>query len=119
MVVTALFITGFYAFSGQELERMDNSSFENPARPGAVFSHDDHNETAKLDDCTVCHHLYEDGKLLEGESSEDSMCSECHGLVKSTQNPIQLQVAFHKRCRSCHFDVNKGPVFCGECHKRV
>ncbi|WP_022664181.1 acidic tetraheme cytochrome c3 TmcA [Desulfospira joergensenii] len=106
------------AFSVQEVERLSPDSFENPRRPGAVFAHDDHNEAAEIDDCAVCHHLYEDGKLLEDESSEDSPCSECHALSAGPENKISLANAFHKRCRDCHFDAGKGPVLCGQCHKK-
>lgn len=96
---------------------MDNSTFEHPSRPAARFDHDLHNEQADLeDDCALCHHVYEDGKLIEDESSEDSLCSDCHGLKKSRENAVPLRTAFHKRCKSCHFTEKKGPVLCGECH---
>lgn len=108
--------TAVVAFSDIELERLDNSVFEKPHRPGAVFEHDDHNETAEIDDCNVCHHVYKDKKLVEDESSEDSLCSECHFLKGTRENSISLSVAYHKRCKTCHFDANKGPVLCGECH---
>ncbi len=108
------------AFSAQEeIERMDTSTFETPRRPGAVFAHDDHNEAAGLEDnCAICHHVYENGKLVEDESSEDSPCSECHGISAGPENGISLVNAFHKRCRDCHFDAGKGPVLCGQCHRK-
>ncbi|MCP4023590.1 MAG: cytochrome c3 family protein [Desulfobacteraceae bacterium] len=119
IILAALFFTSSIAFSQQELERMDNSMFAKTVRAAAVFSHDEHNETAELeDDCSVCHHVYEGKKLVAEESSEDSMCSECHELKATNENGIPLEVAYHKRCRSCHFDTNKGPVLCGECHKK-
>lgn len=99
-----------------ELERLDNTVFNKTRRPGAVFSHDDHNEKAGLDDCAVCHHVYEEGILVADESSEDSLCSECHALVPEPANRFSLSVAFHNRCRDCHFESKKGPVLCGECH---
>ena len=113
--------TAVYAFSNTETkatdpERLDNSSFETPHRPGAVFMHDEHNEKAEIDDCAVCHHVYEGKKRLEDESSEDSPCSECHSQKATQENSIPLSVAYHKRCKSCHFETNKGPVLCGECH---
>ena len=112
-----LFIfTAVAAFSNTEFERLDNSVFQNPHRPGAVFDHDNHNEMAEIDDCAVCHHVYEDKTLLEDESSEDSLCSDCHSLKASQENSISVEVAYHKRCKSCHFEANKGPVLCGECH---
>ncbi|MBU8849222.1 MAG: cytochrome c family protein [Desulfobacterales bacterium] len=112
--------TAVIAFSNTDepegIERLDNSVFENPHRPGAVFAHDDHNEIAQIEDCAVCHHVYEDKKLVEDESSEDSPCSECHSLKPTEENSISLSVAYHKQCKDCHFEENKGPVLCGECH---
>jgi len=128
MVLILMLITAWGAFSGQdqasdqtsnqasELERLDTSAFEKPRRPGAIFDHDDHNEMAELDDCAICHHVHEDGNLVADESSEDSSCSECHGLLPGPDNPVSLSNAFHKQCRDCHFDSGKGPVLCGQCH---
>lgn len=119
-VVLLITVFSWQAFSGQETadpERMDTSAFESTRRPASVFSHDEHNEVAELeDDCAVCHHVYEDGKLVEDESSEDSTCAECHGLAPGPDNDISLEVAYHRRCWDCHFDTGKGPVLCGECH---
>lgn len=104
-------------FGQNEIFRMDNSMFEHPQRPAAVFDHDIHNETAGLEeDCSVCHHVYEGKTRIEGESSEDSACSDCHGLKPTPENSIPLRKAFHERCKSCHFTSKKGPVLCGECH---
>lgn len=101
------------------LERIQVDAFSDLVRPAAVFSHDDHNEAAELEeDCSVCHHVYEGKQRLEGESSEDSPCADCHTLKTSDENSISLRVAFHTRCKSCHFDSDKGPVLCGECHIR-
>ncbi len=124
LILILLLIPVWGAFSGQEqpsdksseLERLDNTVFNNTRRPGAVFSHDDHNEKAGLDDCAVCHHVYEKGILVADESSEDSPCSECHALVPASDNRFSLSVAFHKRCRDCHFESGIGPTLCGECH---
>ena len=110
-----------FSQTGQEsepFERLDNSAFEKPVRPAAVFDHDIHNEMAELeDDCAVCHHVYdEDNQLVEDESSEDSLCSDCHYLKSDADNTVSLRKAYHKRCKSCHFAEKKGPVLCGECH---
>jgi len=108
----------FPVHSGEDTPTLDNTRFDQPQRPPAVFDHDDHNSTAGLDDkCSVCHHVYENGTLIEDESSEDSLCSECHGLSPTPENPVSLRRAFHTNCRSCHFESGKGPVLCGECHK--
>nr|WP_319493139.1 cytochrome c3 family protein [uncultured Desulfobacter sp.] len=98
--------------------RMDTSAFERLKRPAAVFDHDVHNEAAQIDDCSVCHHVWKDGKLVSGQSSEDTPCSDCHGLVAGPDNPMPLANAFHVQCRSCHVIKGKGPLLCGECHKK-
>jgi hypothetical protein len=103
------------AWSQDDMTVVDNMAFDNPQRPPSVFVHDEHNETAGIDDCAECHHLYEDGMLLEGESSEDQSCSECHDL-KGTDGQPSLIKAFHANCKGCHQEQNKGPIMCGECH---
>ncbi|MCP3898590.1 MAG: cytochrome c3 family protein [Desulfobacteraceae bacterium] len=120
IVITILFVTALYTFSqDDDYATIDNTVFENPQRTQALFDHDSHNKMAELeDDCSICHHVYEDKKLIEDESSEDSMCSECHSLKKTPENSIPLRMAFHNRCKECHFESNKGPVLCGECHIR-
>lgn len=101
------------------ISRMDTSAFERTRRPAAVFDHDAHNETAGLEDCAACHHVWEEGRLVEGESSEDSPCSECHGLTRTRENPMALVNAFHTQCRTCHMDAGKGPLLCGQCHRKI
>ena len=102
----------------EEEVRMDTSAYETLRRPAALFDHDTHNEAAELEDCAICHHVWEDGTLVEDESSEDSPCSECHGLVPGPENSMSLSNAFHTQCRSCHITTGKGPLLCGECHKK-
>ena len=88
-------------------------------RPFVCFNHDTHNENAGLeDDCAICHHVYEDGKLIEDESSEDFSCSECH-WKEGASIQFDLISKFHKRCRGCHLNEKKGPVTCGECHGKT
>ena len=105
------------AFSQEEMQFVDNSDFDNPQRPVALFAHDEHNEMAELEDCAECHHIYENGQLVEGESSEDQYCADCHGPEPEGSVPSLLQ-AFHTNCKGCHLDRNAGPIMCGECHVR-
>ncbi|NOX32847.1 MAG: cytochrome c3 family protein [Deltaproteobacteria bacterium] len=117
IMMILLFVTAFSAYSKEDIPTADNSAFKHPQRPAAVFDHDEHNEKANLeDDCSYCHHVYENKKLIKDESSEGSSCSECHPLKSSLKNAIPLRTAFHKRCKECHFKSDKGPVLCGECH---
>jgi hypothetical protein len=103
------------ADSQEDMQWVDNRVFANPQRPPAVFDHDPHNEAAGLEDCSECHHVYEDGQRLEDESSEDQRCADCHGLEKSDGTP-SLVNAFHGNCKGCHLQQAKGPILCGECH---
>ena len=63
------------AWSQDDMTVVDNAAFDNPQRTPSVFVHDEHNETAGIDDCAECHHVYEDGELVEDESSEDQSCA--------------------------------------------
>lgn len=126
MIALGLFVFGGFfigysdcAIAGDDLVRMDTSAFDQLRRPAAVFDHDAHNEAAQVDDCAVCHHVWENGKLVPDESSEDSPCSDCHGLTAGADNPMPLVNAFHTQCRSCHVQQGKGPLLCAECHKKT
>jgi hypothetical protein len=114
LLIGGLIIASTYA--QDELMLIDNSVFENPERPPAVFPHDSHNEKAGIEECNECHHIYEDGVRDEYESSEDQMCSECHEF-KASDNKLPLMKAFHQNCKGCHTEKKSGPVMCGECHK--
>ena len=116
--VWVLLLTVGHSFSQEEMRLVDNSVFESPVRAPAVFEHDVHNETAGLDDCTVCHHLYEDGKLIEDETSEDQACSECHP-VNGSGNSLSLRRAYHLNCKGCHLEEKAGPIMCAQCHRSV
>lgn len=115
VIISLLFCFGSIAYSQEDMEEVDNSVFEKPQRVSAVFKHDEHNEKAGLDECSACHHIYKDGKIVEDESSEDQSCSDCHQLKASGNSP-GLMKAFHTSCISCHKSGKKGPVMCGECH---
>lgn len=107
-------------FAQEDMQVVDNSVFTHPVRPPARFAHDEHNELAEVDDCAVCHHLYEDGVRLEDESSEDQQCVACHAEVVDAHSdtPINLRRAYHLRCKECHLNSNSGPIMCAECHRQ-
>ena len=109
------FLMVLAAFSQEDMEVVDGDSFENQRRPPAVFRHDEHNETAEIEECNECHHVYENGERLADESSEDQRCAECHTEENSGNRP-GLRKAFHFNCKGCHQNKKKGPVMCGECH---
>ena len=113
LIGIALAVTATWA--QEDMTIVDNSVFDNPQRSPSVFVHDEHNEAAGIDDCAACHHVYEDGELVEGESSEDQSCSDCHSLEGDDGQP-SLMKAFHLNCKGCHQTEKQGPILCGECH---
>lgn len=102
-------------------------------RPQVAFTHDTHMGQYE---CLQCHHKYENGQnvLDDGELGgaeyeeimkldinvpEDSSgyeCASCHG--NKTISKMSVRDAFHNQCIGCHEKEKKGPVLCGECHKR-
>lgn len=121
-LITLFFLIGITlvtpaTWAQEEMETVDNSVFDNPQRTPSVFVHDEHNETAGIDDCAECHHVYEEGQRLEDESSEDQSCSDCHSLEGGDGQPSLIK-AFHGNCKGCHQAEKKGPILCGECHTK-
>jgi len=107
---------GIDAYSQEDMAFIENDTFENPRRPRSVFWHEEHNELARIEECNVCHHVYDDNnRLVEDESSEDQRCSDCHQLVASGRKP-PLMKAFHLNCKGCHKAQKNGPTMCGQCH---
>ena len=105
------------AYAQEDIAVIEDSAFHDRQRPAAVFAHEDHNEKAEIDECSVCHHLYEDGNKVEDESSEGQGCSDCHN-VKEGHPTRPLMKAYHDLCKGCHGEKGSGPVTCGECHPR-
>ncbi|UCF94180.1 MAG: cytochrome c3 family protein [Desulfobacterales bacterium] len=116
-VMVSLFILAAVR-AQDEMMVVNDPAFKDLRRPPAVFRHDEHNETAQIEDCNECHHVYDEaGQLVEDESSEDQRCSDCHELQASGDKPA-LMKAFHLNCKGCHQEKKKGPVMCGQCHVR-
>ena len=105
------------ALSQEDMAVVKDDGFQKRQRPPAVFKHDYHNETAKIEECNECHHIYESGEKLEDEFSEDQLCSDCHSENSLDNQPV-LKKAFHLNCKGCHLEKKKGPIMCGECHVR-
>ncbi|MFH1138814.1 MAG: cytochrome c3 family protein [Pseudomonadota bacterium] len=94
-------------------------AFPRQERPTAAFDHDAHMDYPKIDqNCYICHHLYEDGKLVEGKSSDDRSCVECHDPEAARDGAPRLLMAYHHACQGCHEKERQGPLACGECHKK-
>jgi len=103
------------ALAQENMTILRSPAFDTHQRPPVPFVHDLHNAMAEIDDCAVCHHVYEDGVLQEYETSEDQPCSACHP-VHPQDGELSLMRAFHKRCITCHDQTDKGPLTCGGCH---
>ncbi len=117
-IVITLFVSILAVISGfsqDDVTTVEDSAFEEKMRPTVPFMHDEHNETAEIEECNICHHVYEDGEKDEDESSEDMECSECHELDDS-ENPMPLVKIYHVQCKRCHQEKKSGPIMCGECH---
>ena len=122
IIYTVITLIGFIfavmsGYSQEDVTNVEDSAFEKKMRPAVPFLHDKHNETAGIDECNNCHHVYEDGKKIEDDSSEDQECSECHTLNKG-DNPLSLVKVYHLQCKGCHQKKKAGPIMCSECHQR-
>ena len=87
-----------------------------------VFSHEKHGKDYAVT-CAECHHVYEAGKNIWKEGDEVKKCKDCHVLedTKTADGAkvMKLQNAFHKNCKDCHKDKDKGPYKkCEECHAK-
>ena len=107
-----------HAYSQEDMQFVDNTIFQEPARTQSVFQHDQHNDTAGIEECNLCHHVYANGQKLNDESSEDQRCSDCHKVNPSIadSHELELSKAFHTNCKGCHKTNQKGPILCGQCH---
>ena len=105
------------ALSQEDMTHVPTTAFAKTQRPAAVFKHDEHNEKAAIENCNACHHVWENGKLVEDQDSAGVPCADCHALEQDGDTP-GLQDAYHQQCWGCHEQQGKGPVMCGECHVR-
>ena len=116
-ILIGVVLTFTTTWAQEDMTVVDNAVFDNPQRTPSIFVHDEHNDNAGIDDCAACHHVYENGQLVEGESSEDQRCSDCHSLEGGDGQPA-LMKAFHTNCKGCHQQEGRGPILCGECHQK-
>ena len=99
----------------EDIETVRDSSFKELTRPAVAFFHDAHNEKAAIEECNVCHHMFEDGKKLEHDDSVGMECSQCH-YANTDDSVAGLIRVYHLQCSGCHLKQKAGPVMCGECH---
>jgi predicted CXXCH cytochrome family protein len=116
-LLTLLFLVMIESSAQVDLMTLENEAFIPKKRPPVVFAHDAHNEAAGIDDCSGCHHLFENGARVEGSDSVGIPCSDCHS-VRPGENKVPLMVGYHTLCRGCHIDRKTGPIACAQCHRR-
>lgn len=112
--LTGLFVAGL-AYAQDDIQWLEHDIFMNRERPAAAFPHTLHADDLELD-CLDCHHIYKDGENVWDES-EISDCTACHSL-EADGKIMSAMKAFHANCKGCHLEQNKGPVTCGECHPK-
>jgi hypothetical protein len=117
LAVVFLIFTWMPAYTQEDMVSLADNAFRERQRPPAEFVHDQHNEKAEVEECNLCHHLYQNGVKVEDESSEDQECSACH-KIKVEDNVRPLMKAYHDLCKGCHREKKAGPATCGECHQR-
>ena len=105
------------AMSQEDMRILEPEQLKPQSRPAAVFVHDQHNEKAGIDDCAVCHHgKTKDGKQDREDMSAGTPCAECHAVKADEGTPLKR--AYHQQCINCHRQENRGPTYCGGCHKQ-
>lgn len=114
MTVACVFVFAL-AYAQDDIQSLEHDIFVGRQRPAAVFSHEQHADTAGID-CMECHHAYENGENVWDDSMETD-CTACH-VLEAEGKKMSAMKAFHTNCKGCHEKEGKGPVTCGECHPR-
>ena len=107
----------FAAFSRKILKTVSDSAFTKQTRPAVAFFHDAHNERAEIEDCNVCHHMFENGERLVDDDSIEWNVRNVH-YSKMQDDVADLIRVYHLQCSGCHLKQKTGPVMCGECHRK-
>jgi hypothetical protein len=95
---------------------IENKVYKEDKKGPVKFGHQKHSTDYKIT-CKQCHHVYKDGANVWKEGDPVQKCSACHNPEKKEGKVDKLQNAFHKNCRNCHKEQNKGPFKkCTECH---
>lgn len=106
------------AFSQDDMTMVPAAAFGKLERAQVPFEHDLHNEKAEIDDCGACHHgRTDDGKMDMENTTEGESCESCHP-VDAGGDEVPLMRAYHRQCAQCHAESLKGPVACGQCHRK-
>jgi hypothetical protein len=129
IVVLAAFLAMFFAATAlvaadapATVDLFYEDVFEKMKKGPVAFSHEKHNKDYAVA-CTECHHVFEGGNNVWKEGDEVKKCKDCHLLADTKTDDgakvMKLQNAFHKNCKDCHKDQDKGPYKkCEECHAK-
>jgi len=75
-------------------------------------------ETENNNDCSLCHHVYdEEKKGLVYVKGQETSCRFCH-LPQVVNNVPSMRQVSHQYCVSCHLEKDKGPKNCAGCHDK-
>jgi len=92
-ILTTVAGIAYAADTAEFPSKKGRTTIQFPAKNGMVsFSHKEHQE------------------ILKG-------CNKCHVKPKGKIDELGKDWA-HKTCKGCHAEMKKGPVKCGECHKK-
>jgi len=101
---------------------IENQGYKKDKKGSVTFDHKKHATDYKVA-CTECHHIFKDGKNVWKEGDKVQKCSECHDVNENTEKDgmkvMKLQNAYHKNCKTCHKEKEKGPFKkCNDCHAK-
>lgn len=91
-----------------KMEVIIDNKYERDIKGPVIFNHSNHigYEIA----CIECHH-----DMTEG--CEVKHCIECH--KPDSKDVLKLKNAYHKNCKDCHKELDKGPYKkCNDCHSK-
>ncbi len=75
LIVSTIFLLAPFlfvsAYAQEDMRIIANDIFQDPIRVPAIFVHDRHNESAEIEACSRCHHVFESGK-------GPIVCGQCH-----------------------------------------
>lgn len=85
---------------------------------GFDYSLHNRHQTENNNDCSLCHHVYdEEKKELVYIKGQETSCRFCH-LSQAVDNVLSMRQVSHQSCVSCHLEKNKGPQNCAGCHDK-
>ena len=119
IAVVALFLAAAFvlpALGQEDIVSLADPAFGTLRRPASQFNHAKHTDDFGIG-CEYCHHQgMENGEFIPSDDPGADKCADCHAV--NPESGTSLRNAYHKLCENCHEREKKGPIMCGECHKR-